>query len=264
MSLPDFLARLGRSVARNWSVTLPRGLAGAALLAALLPNTPAFAQQRASNRRHQPLNQFSAPGVAGRWATIVNPKAAHQPQPVKVELPDGQGQVAFYAAGAAEETTVPDQSLAVLHVGALYRFKIAELPAYPGVELYPTVELIDKLHPPCGRENEFPVPITLTNHEIEQAIQGRLVTKVIYIERPNHAAPFRGTNRDRAYLAEPYDNPFELAHRDGRPVAIVRIGGRTPDLTNPEPGFFGDAAPVEIIPEVIGPRPVAEYPEVLP
>lgn len=264
MALPDFVANLARSVAWNWSVALPRGLAGAALVAALLPLTDASAQSRRAQRGYYPLNQYTAPGVASRWATFANPKAAHHPQPVKVELPDGLGQVAFFSGGAAEELTVEDQTLAVLQVGSVYRFKISELPEYPGVELYPTIELLDRLHPPCGRENEFPVPITLSPEELEQAIRGRLVTKVIYVERPNHASPYRSSNLDRAYRGDANENPLELAHRDGRPIAIIRIGGRTPDLLNPEPGFFGDAAPVEFVPEVIGPQPEAELPEVLP
>ena len=57
---------------------------------------------------------------------------------------------------------------------------------------------------------------------------------------------------------------LELAQRDGRPVAIVRLGGRTPDLARPEPGFYGDPAPIAVVPEVIGPQPAADFPEVLP
>jgi len=265
MSLLDLLARLTPSVVRTWPVSLQQGVAGAALLATCFASSEVSAQSaRTSQRRHQPLSQHSAPGLAARWATVVNPKAAHKPQPIRVDLPDGMGQVSFYNGGTPEELPIPEQSLAVLHVGSLYRFKISEMPEHPGVELYPTIELIDKLHPPCGRENEFPVPVAFTPEEIAEAVKGRLVTKVIYVERPDHAVPARGNARERAYLAEPNENVLELAHRDGRPVAIVRLGGRTPDLARPEPGFFGDPAPIAVVPEVIGSRQGTETPEVLP
>jgi hypothetical protein len=265
MSPLDLLARLTSPVVRNWPVCAQHGLAGAALLVACVATTDAEAQSaRVSQRRHQPLSQHSAPGVAARWATLVNRKAAHKPQPVRVDLPDGIGQVAFFQGGTSEELSIPEHNLAVLHVGSLYRFRISDLAAHPGVELYPTIELIDKLHPPCGRENEFPVPVAFTSEEIAQAVQGRLVTKVIYVERPDHAMPVRGNARDRAYLAEPNENVLELAQRDGRPVAIVRLGGRTPDLARPEPGFYGVPAPLAVVPEVIGPQPAADFPEVLP
>jgi hypothetical protein len=266
MSPPDLLARLTSPVVRNWRVCARHVLAGAALLATCVATTAAEAQSssRVSQRRHQPLSQHSAPGVAARWATLVNRKAAHKPQPVRVDLPDGIGQVAFFQGGTSEELPIPEQNLAVLHVGSLYRFKISDLAAHPGVELYPTIELIDKLHPPCGRENEFPVPVAFTSEEIAEAVKGRLVTKVIYVERPDHALPSRGNARDRAYLAEPNENVLELAQRDGRPVAIVRLGGRTPDLARPEPGFYGDPAPIAVVPEVIGLRQAGDFPEVLP
>ena len=85
----------------------------------------------------------------------------------------------------------------------LYRFRISDLPELPGAELYPTIELIDRLHPPCGRELEFPVPVAFTQEELQAALAGRLVTKVVYIERPQQATPERGTNAERAFLAGP-------------------------------------------------------------
>jgi len=258
MPLVPWLRSLTTSHPRVWSQTA----ALTALLGCLAATSPADAQIRPT-RRHQPLTSQAAPGLAGRWAVAVNPRIATQPQAVRVELPDGEGSIAFYSADGAE-APVPPQSLALLQVGQLYRFRISDLPELPGAELYPTIELIDRLHPPCGRELEFPVPVAFTQEELQAALAGRLVTKVVYIERPQQATPERGTNAERAFLAGPAANPFELAHRAGRPVAGDRRAGRLPDRQNPDPGFYGDAAPVEIVPEVIGPRPAFESSEVLP
>jgi hypothetical protein len=129
----------------------------------------------------------------------------------------------------------------------VYRLKLASLPEFPGVELYPTVELIDRLHPPCGREAEFPVPIAFTEQELRSAIQGRLVTKVVYLEQPDRAIPERGSNASRTRIARPRENALAAADEAGRPMAIVRLGGRLPDPRAPEPEFFGHGGPIEIL-----------------
>jgi hypothetical protein len=129
-------------------------------------------------------------------------------------------------------------------VGFVYRLKIGALRDYPGVELYPTVELLDRLHPPKGREAEFPVPISFTEQEIRYAVEGRMITKVIYLEQPDRAAPVRNSLEARTRLAGPRDNPLKLADEEGRPIAILRLGGRVPDRHAPEPGFFGSGAPM--------------------
>ena len=132
-------------------------------------------------------------------------------------------------------------------MGSIYRIKISDLPDFPGAELYPTVELIDRLHPPRGREIEFAIPILLTAEEIAMALEGRLVTKVIYLEQPDRAAPVRNTNAARNRVAEPRENLLAIADEAGRPMVIVRVGGRLPDAAASESGFFGFGEPVQIL-----------------
>jgi hypothetical protein len=176
-------------------------------------------------------------------------------QPVRVELGEQGGQVLFYQVPVSEGPGYqgPDNEAAALQapavaglcVGSVYRLKISDLRDFPGIDLYPTIELVDRLHPPRGREIEFAIPIMLTADEIAAALEGRLVTKVIYLEQPDRAIPVRSTTASRVRQVRPQENVLAEADAAGRPMAIVRLGGRRPDADVPEPGFFGTGAPVQ-------------------
>ena len=155
--------------------------------------------------------------------------------------------MAFYTNPQGENTVAAAPAIVALRVGSVYRIKISDLPDFPGAELYPTIELIDRLHPPRGREVEFAIPIALTAEEIAMALEGRLVTKVIYLEQPDRAAPVRNTNAARNRLADPRENLLAVADEAGRPMVIVRIGGRQPDAAAAESGFFGFGDPVQVL-----------------
>jgi len=201
--------------------------------------------QSISNGRYFPFDQTTPPGVAGEWAGV-QPGFVQAIQPVRVEV-DGQGgRIAFYGGPEGQATTLEAPAVAGLCVGHVYRLKISDLQDFPGVELYPTVELVDRLHPPRGREVEFAIPIIVTADEIAAALDGRLVTKVIYLEQPHREIPVRSTTASRVRQARPRDNAFALADEAGRPLVIVRLGGRLPDASAPESGFFGTGAPVKL------------------
>src|SRR4029077_13133437 len=133
------------------------------------------------------------------------------------------GEVAFYTGPECRATALAAPAVVGLRGGSTYRLKISNLADFPGVELYPTLELLDRLHPPRGREIDFAIPITLTAEEIESALDGRLVTKVIYLEQPDRAAPVRNATADRVRLVRPKDNALAIADEAGRPMVIVRL-----------------------------------------
>ncbi len=166
-------------------------------------------------------------------------------QPVRVDIAGQKGLVSFYTGFDATATALAAPATAALRVGSIYRLKISDLADFPGVELYPTVELIDRLHPPRGREIEFAVPITLTAEEISSALEGRLVTKVIYLEQPDRAAPVGNATAARTLAVQPRENALAVADEAGRPMVIVRLGGRLPDAGAMETGFYGNGAPVQ-------------------
>src|ERR671923_59928 len=68
--------------------------------------------------------------------------------------------------------------------GPVYGWRFPEIPNTPALKFFPTVEVIDRLYPPPGLALRYPIPIELTQEELELAIRGAFVTRVIYVEDP--------------------------------------------------------------------------------
>ncbi len=128
--------------------------------------------------------------------------------------------------------------------GVGYRLRMANLPERPGVELFPVIEVVGHLHRPEGIDpGKYPIRVIFTFEDLDTVInQGRLVTKVIYLEDPDQALPYR-MPKDQIPMVSlnPAENPLRVAAALGRPMAIVRLGGRRPTLEEIQggPGDFG-------------------------
>jgi len=177
-------------------------------------------------------------------------------QPVKVILPEGTS-VAF----AINDTLMKPQEAPVqagLLVGRVYRFQISQIPYYGGEELYPTLEVINRLYPPPGKEQEFPVEVEITQEDLELALSGQLVTRVIYLEDPQIALATKGEDKTSLSLTlGPGENPLKEAQRMGRPMAILRMGNRqfVPD-DNAAAFFFGSPPWLGVIvPPIVSQNP---------
>lgn len=206
-----------------------------------------MAQQYPSvDGRYFPLSQSTPPGVAADWAGKTGRTCPPYFQPVRVQLPSS-GTVTFYEGSPNAAHSLPAPAQASLLVGKMYRLRVSELPEFPGVEFYPSIELIDRLHPPRGKVEEFPVEFELTEEELQWAAGGQLVTKVVYLEQPDRVSVTMLDQPQRIKTIEPYKNVIAEADLLGRPIAIVRIGGRTPDANQPDPAFFGPGGPIQVV-----------------
>lgn len=234
---------------RSYSVRLHGWNTKRALMIIVAAGTMMFAAQTqvsAQDYRHYtPLNQNTPPGTAGRWAALAGKAAGHYFQPVAVELPEG-GNVTVFSSPDQQPHTMASSGQVGMLVGHLYRIKIGDMPGYPGAELYPSIELLDRLHPPRGRAADFPIPVTFSEQEIELALDGRMITKVIYLEQPQLANPIKVDAKVPVDILRPDDNPLAAADLFGRPMAIVRLGGRKPVLGGDNGDFFGLGAPIQI------------------
>lgn len=165
------------------------------------------------------------PGAIGSQRLLRGGPLSGYTQPTEIRVPAG----VMVGMAVDGQFTAPelDNPLVGLMVGHVYRFRVANLFDRPGVELYPTVEIIDRLYPPPGAALEFPVPIDITAEDLELAAQGHYVTRVIYVEDPSQALPVTEVDGHTAwYEAGDGEDPLEVADFAGRPIAILRLGGR--------------------------------------
>jgi len=118
-----------------------------------------------------------------------------------------------------------------LLVGQSYRLRVTNIPTAPGMEVFPTVELTSRLHPPQNERFRFPVPIELTLEDLHTALTGKFVTRVVYLENPLTALPVDLSGRKQNWFdVGPGKDPFVVAKSLGRPMAVVRMGGRLPKM----------------------------------
>ena len=214
-------------------------LMGLMLACGLLTDT-AHAQSRDESAPYYPLDHRVPPGTWGDWVRTAGRVNGLEFQSVSVELPS-TGQVTWFVGSRDDVKTSANVKLVV---GQSYRAKLSDMPEFPGIELYPSIELIDRLHPPAGHADKFSMPVTFTIDELDAAVEGRMVTKVVYLEQPQFALPYE-LSGDTAVRSLPTSaNLIQEADRAGRPLAIIRLGGRLPTPNQTHGAFFGNGAPV--------------------
>lgn len=241
--MTEFIMSTIRMAVRSEGVAGTRFLA--ILLGGLLLNagtSPVRAQQR--GKYYHPLSQNSPVGRTAEWLNQLRRYDPSWLQPMQVEAPGGGRVDVFSGSNVAVGTSESPARLAA-SVGHVYRLRVSEMPAFPDVEIFPTIELIDRLHPPQGREHDFPIPVIITKRDIETAQQGQLVTRVIYLEQPQLAQIVDPLRREIPQRVVPTENAIQEADRLGRPMAILRIGGRTPTAASPA-SFFGTGGAVQL------------------
>lgn len=184
------------------------------------------AQYLGNQGQHRLFQGYMPPGSIGQArlrgrgpiAGYLQPVAFSGPEETRFALPVGN------AFGPDEK-----RLSAGMLVGAVYRFRITNIPRAPGAELFPTVEVIDRTYPPPGLATKYPIPINLDLEDLEAALEGKMVTRVIVLEDPQTASPLpQETTSSTAIDIAPHQDALETADRLGRPVAIVRIGSVSP------------------------------------
>ena len=105
-------------------------------------------------------------------------------------------------------------------------------PLWPALPSFEADNIIDRLYPPTGLALRYPIQIELTEEELNLAADGSFVTRVIYVEEPATALPVR-QYEEQPWIEAPHGvDPLVMADEMGRPVAILRIGGRKPRQNN--------------------------------
>lgn len=125
---------------------------------------------------------------------------------------------------------------------AIYRLKLSNIEGRPGLEVYPTMEVV-----PCNPKTEAflahsAVPVEFTAEDFKQIADGNYVIKVIYLPDPQFQ-DLAGTGTDEILSTrlEPGADPIQEALRRGSILLVIRMGNvdqeapNTPPLNAPGP-----------------------------
>lgn len=174
------------------------------------------------------------PGLLSLALVVGQPIAPAVPPPALpaspflfVTVDAGPGAQVTWQPGTKETTTTAGP--VGLRPGYPYRFQLSDLPAARGVTLYPSIEVRGSLVPRPGLTDvsKHPVPILLTDHDIDRVLDGRLVTKIYYLEDPEKALGVTGAAGVALESAVGSEEEAIREARDrGRPMLILRVGER--------------------------------------
>ena len=185
------------------------------------------------------------PGTIGQLQNMKGRGIPGYVQPVKVVPPPGSKIAPVIQGNFTDDLPAP-QTFGCL-IGAVYRFRITNIPLNPGAELYPTIEVIDRTYPPAGMELQFPIPVYITQQDLEYALDGKFVTRVIYLENPRTAIPNAFEPGTQPWFeVQPGEDPVVTADSLGRPVAIMRLGSRRPMDDDPSDAFTYQSPPIQL------------------
>lgn len=179
-------------------------------------------------------------------------------QPVEIKAPAGVS--ISLAVNQQFDDAQPAPRKAGFLIGAVYRLRVTNIHLAEGLEVFPTIEVIDRLYAPADQQRRFPIPIELTEEDLKLAIDGKFVTRVIYVEDPRHALPVRDNPESQIWFeASPGSDPLAVADELGRPVAILRMGARLPEPGETlSPNFCFGFPPFVALPSDVAPaQPIA-------
>jgi hypothetical protein len=220
----------------------------AAIALWLVAATTAMAQYRPEV--HYLQSAENPPGSIGGMQLLRGGPLPGYFQPVEIQAPPG----ARIALATPQGFTEPQPAPVVVGmlIGHVYRIRVTDIPGErnAGLEVFPTIEIVNRLYPPPGYEARFPIPVQLGLDDLEIALTGKFVTRVVYLEDPLNPLPVAETPQtQRYYEVHPQDDPLEVADRLGRPMAIARLGSRQPDSVGPTAAFLYGAPPWLAIPK---------------
>lgn len=84
------------------------------------------------------------------------------------------GTVTFFDGTPQRPVELAAPAQAGLLVGRVYRLRVTNMPEFPNGEFFPSIDLVDRLHPPPGQVERFPVEMELFPEEFTGTENGRM------------------------------------------------------------------------------------------
>jgi hypothetical protein len=181
---------------------------------------------------------------------------------VRFVRPSGM-EVSWYTMGPDGK---PSYSNVPIHVpgrynflqGAVYRLKLSKIEGRPGVDLYPTLEVVPVNPKTEAFLSHSSVPVEFTAEDFKQIAEGNYVVKVIYLPDPQFQ-DVAGTGPDEILSTrlEPGADPITEAMRRGSILLVIRMGNMHQELEHTPPinAGAGSGRPPIAIPGVMVPPP---------
>ena len=117
--------------------------------------------------------------------------------------------------------------------GAVYRLKLTDIPNRPGIELYPTLEVVPSNLKTDAFLAHSAVPVSFTNEDLDQVAAGNFLVKVIYLPDPQFQdLAVAGPEEIVSSRLEPGVDPIAEAYRRGSILLVVRLGNIDLELAN--------------------------------
>lgn len=157
----------------------------------------------------------------------VAPPVPYPPAPhlfVKVAGPAGSD--VAYNPGTAQ--AVVTGGPIGLRPGYPFRLELSKMPGRKGVSYFPSIEVRGVLSLRPGFDpSKHPVPIVFTDRDLEKVADGKMITKIYYLESPDKAlAAPSDPNEPLEFQADSEVEAIKEARERGRPMLIVRLGER--------------------------------------
>lgn len=132
---------------------------------------------------------------------------------------------------------------------AIYSLKISDIQGRPGVELYPTIEVVPTNAKTDAYLSHNAVPVEFTDEDLGQVREGNYITKVIYLPDAQYQSLAGGIEELSSTRLEPGVDPIAEAMRRGHILLVIRVGNISRELPNSPPlNAPGMGAPVPMGP----------------
>jgi hypothetical protein len=120
---------------------------------------------------------------------------------------------------------------------AIYRLKLSDIDGYPGVDLYPTLEVVPAKERAMTFLAHSSVPVSFTPEDFRMVNAGNYVVKVIYLPDPQYQdiAVGGGIGELISTQLQPGEDPIAEATKRGSILLIVRLGNIDLELRHSPP-----------------------------
>ena len=170
-----------------------------------------------------------------------------------VRIDGPAGAVLSFPQGPAGSWPLPMK--VALRVGNVYHFRLDQLPNQPDAAVFGSLDIRDGLRlGPRQTSSDYPAPLVVGRIDVERALAGTLVTKLIVLEDARRVRTRPVTAHEPAELDYlPGEDVFEEARDLGRTLVVCRLGAREPDFATLRPLPAGSVWSPHALPRPLDP-----------